>query len=317
MKLTVERDIFMPGHFGLWDWSDEDFEKPMKFPNEEGEAYIKLKTLGYTAEKKRQSAFSAVFGVTFSSPSRSTLQAVKSSGANSSKLAEKYFNLFDSAMRRMEAALRSTAGLKELYFHHHETLDSFFTDRSYRATWTYGDETGDFTPKIKVGRRRLASSFQRKNLIDTEKWDKLQDAILQNDLPSDTQLELLRIRSRIIYRDRALPLIEAAIITERTIREFVVSTLHNQGMSRKRIKELKNDLTFSLNSNVFIPLCLSKTEALRLEKHIDGVNKLRKIRNDVAHGNIGYNEVSFDDAKEAIESSMALVKAIEAKLHES
>ena len=129
--------------------------------------------------------------------------------------------------------------------------------------------------------------------------------------------QLLRIRSRIIYRDRALPLIEAAIITERTIREFVVSTLHNQGMSRKRIKELKNDLTFSLNSNVFIPLCLSKNEALRLEKHIDGVNKLRKIRNDVAHGNIGYNEVSFDDAKEAVESSMALVKAIEAKLHES
>ena len=114
-----------------------------------------------------------------------------------------------------------------------------------------------------------------------------------------------------------MPLIEAAIITERTIREFVVSTLHNQGMSRKRIKELKNDLTFSLNSNVFMPLCLSKNEALRLEKHIDGVNKLRKIRNDVAHGNIGYNEVSFDDAKEAVESSMALVKAIEAKLHES
>ena len=65
---------------------------------------------------------------------------------------------------------------------------------------------------------------------------------------------------------------------------------------------------------MFLPLCLTKTEIKRLKKHIEGVNKLRKVRNDIAHSNICYDDVTYEDAKVAVEAAIALVKFLEQKL---
>jgi len=313
--LTLERDIFLPGHFGVWGWSEADWNEPLVFPTSKGSTYLRLeKPYGFDSVVKRQTPFSGTFGVQFDAPSKAIIKAVKSQNDRSVTFAEEVFTHFESTMLRAESILRTTAGLKELFWHGHESFSDFFLNSTYKVTWSHGEDSGDFAPKIKISRRRYADSFRRKNLIDRDTWSKLQKSINDENFPSEAVLELLRIRSRVAFRDRALPMIEAAIVTERTVRDFVLLKLKDQGMASKRIKELKNDLTFSLNSNVFLPLCLTKTEIKKLTKHIWGVNKLRKLRNDVAHSNIGYDDVTYEDAKVAVESAIALVKFVEQKL---
>jgi len=314
--LTLERTIHSPGFFGVWDWSEEDWETPLIFPMPKGETHILLQkySFGFNSTEKREIPDAVIFRARFDEPTSVMIKAVKSQGERSTKFAEELFALFDNTMRRTECALRTTAGLKELYWQHHETVSSFFGDSLQAVTWQYQGQSGVFAPKIKSTRRRLSDTFRRKNLIDRSMWSKLQLSINEDTPPTDAILELLRIRSRVVFRERALPLIEAAIITERTVREFVLWKLQDQGMNKKRVKELKNDLTFSLNSNVFLPLCLNKTEIRKMQKHIEGVNKLRKIRNDVAHSNIGYDDVTYEDGKAAVESAIALVQFVERKL---
>lgn len=314
--LILERKIYLPGTLGVWDWSDEDWKTPLNFPITKGMTYLFFASMSLRldlAEKREISSF-GTFGVRFDNPSQAMVKAVRTQNDRSAKLAEEVFNLFEDTMRRIESVLRTTAGLKELYWSHHESLSTFFNDSSMKVTWSYGKDSGVFNPKLKAGRRRLADPFKKKNLIDRLTWAKLQQAINNDEPLSEAVYELLRIRSRVVFRDRALPMIEAAIVTERTVRKFVLWTLAAQGMSKKRIKELKNDLTFSLNSNVFLPLCLTKTESNKMRKHIEGVNKLRKLRNDVAHSNIGYDDVTYDDAKDAVEAAIALVAFVERKL---
>jgi len=162
-KLILEKDIHMPGWFGLWDWKEDDWKKPIVFPNAKGQTYILLKEETYKSEPstKRAMPHSGVFGIQIDSPTQDTIRALTSKTDSSSRFAEEVFSLFDETMRRMESVLRTTAGLKELYWHHHETLTSFFKRGIYPVNWWHGKNSGSFAPKLKTGRRRLAETYQK------------------------------------------------------------------------------------------------------------------------------------------------------------
>ena len=153
----------MPGWFGLWDWKEDDWKKPIVFPNAKGQTYILLKEETYKSEPstKRAMPHSGVFGIQIDSPTQDTIRALTSKTDSSSRFAEEVFSLFDETMRRMESVLRTTAGLKELYWHHHETLTSFFKRGIYPVNWWHGKNSGSFAPKLKTGRRRLAETYQK------------------------------------------------------------------------------------------------------------------------------------------------------------
>ena len=314
--LVLEKRIMLPGFIGVWDWKEEDWKVPLKFPIANGNTYLLFESFNMRREKRSKNDFvtNGYFGLQFDEPSKALLKAVTTKSPRSTRLAEEMFSLYEDTMRRFESVLRTRAGLKELFWSQHETFSRFFGDEYQPVRWAHGADQGNFRPKLKSDSRRLSSPYLRRNLIDRSTFAKLQHAITHDDPISDAVYELFRIRSRVAMRDRALPLIEAAIVTERTIREFVLWKLAAQGLSRNRVKELKNDLTFGLNSNVFLPLCLTKSEMTRMKKHIDGVNKLRKLRNDIAHSNIGYDDVTYDDAKDSVEAAIALVKFVEKKL---
>ncbi len=314
--LLLEKRIMFPGFIGVWDWKEEHWKIPLKFPIAGGNTYLLFESFNSAREKqtKNDMVTNGTFGVQFDEPSGAVIRAAAGQSARSTKLAEEVFSLYEDTIRRFESVLRTRAGLKELYWSQHDSISRFFGESFSPVRWWHGSNKGEFRPKLKTDGRRRSSPYLRKNLIDRRAFAKIQNAINHDDPLSDAVYELFRIRSRVAFKDRALPLIEAAIVTERTIREFVLWKLGSQGLSRKRVKELKNDLTFGLNSNVFLPLCLTKSEMTRMKKHIDGVNKLRKLRNDVAHSNIGYDDVTYDDAKNSVDAAIALVKFVEKKL---
>ena len=116
--LIFERKIQLPGIFGVWNWSEKDWKTPIVFPISKGSTYLLLEKFSYGSDSalKREIIYSGKFGVHFDEPSQVMVKAARSQSDRSAKLAEEIFTLFDDTMRRTEYVLRTTAGLKELFW---------------------------------------------------------------------------------------------------------------------------------------------------------------------------------------------------------
>ena len=83
---------------------------------------------------------------------------------------------------------------------------------------------------------------------------------------------------------------------------------------RPDYRGLRDNLSFNLMLNAVLPLTLTKTEAKKLENHITAVDILRKIRNDVVHGNIEEKDIDESAVRNGIESTLKIVETIKSKL---
>ena len=196
-------------------------------------------------------------------------------------------------------------------------FESFFEDRGWLepgVKWSYGKESGIFKPKISIGRHRINPLFKRDQVIDAIKWKRIQKAINNKELPSEEMMALLRIRSRLEWREKKVATIEASIIAEAILRNYGDRILTTLGFSGNKLKNLKDELTFSTLLNIVLPLTLSKSRSAKLQDKIDAVNVLRKIRNDLVHGIISESEIDDKNVRAGIESTLKLVEFIREKL---
>ena len=150
------------------------------------------------------------------------------------------------------------------------------------------------------------------------KWQKLQDAIDNNNYPKDELLELYKMRNKAYLFDAKTAAIEASIISEALLRKYGLSVLKIQGYSSSKIKKIKDELTFNNLLNVILPLSLTKTEFTKISSAVNNVDTLRRIRNDLVHGNIDGNSVDQEDVKKGTESAIKLVEFLKSKIeHDS
>ena len=144
--------------------------------------------------------------------------------------------------------------------------------------------------------------------------EKIQDAVRKNDMVPSEVLELLKIKSCLINQSNKIAVIESAVLAETLLREYSIKILEKLGFSKNNLKNLKDELSFNTMLNVIFPITIPKNSAKKLQKHINAINRLRKMRNDVVHRNISETEIEEKDVREGIESVIKIIALIKAKL---
>lgn len=142
----------------------------------------------------------------------------------------------------------------------------------------------------------------------------MQQAADAGDFPNGEILELYRIRAKAAWREIRIAAIEASIISESLLRVYALEILRKNGFSNSKIKRLKDELTFNNLLNIVLPLSLSKTELRGIQTHIDLVDNLRGIRNDLVHGNIQEKDVDRKAVDKGIDSGIRLVRFLRGKI---
>jgi hypothetical protein len=100
--------------------------------------------------------------------------------------------------------------------------------------------------------------------------------------------------------------IAANASVEAKLSRLMAEFLNNAGPAKSKVDGfLKDVATYGHNLNVLLPALLSFTKAPKLPDHIRGaLNKVRTLRNNLAHANITYDKISQDDAAEALSAAV-------------
>ena len=199
----------------------------------------------------------------------------------------------------------------------HESMSGFFDTgllRSERVAWKVDD--GEYQPfTVKIPRRRGRNPlYTAQQLVTPSKWEKMQKAADDADIPNDELLELYLIRSKAGWKELRIAAIEASIISETLLREYALKILKSEGFSNTKIKRLKDELTFNNLLNVVLPLSLSKTEMRRMGSPIQAVDTLRTIRNGLVHGTATLEDIDESNIGRGIDGAIKLVGFLKAKL---
>lgn len=308
--LRIKREIDLPV-FGTWEWAERDYAVPLIFPLDGVAAELRLNWIGSRSGRKRDVIFLGDFQLKFQNPSPEIVKSLGASGGEATKLAEKIHSFYSQVMDKFESILLAAAPVRSLMPATRISINDFFGNQA--CTWqiTGGAET-PFSPRIKKQRKGLNALFVRDQLITVEKWRRLQVVINEGDFPDPELLELLRIRARLKWKGQKIPTIEAAVFVESLLRSHAEKTLLSRGFSKNRFKALKDELTFNTFLNVLLPLSMSKSSAKRMEPNIRKVDALRKIRNDLVHGNIGEGEIDETKVREGIEGELVLLGKLKA-----
>ena len=98
------------------------------------------------------------------------------------------------------------------------------------------------------------------------------------------------------------------------MREYGLKALKAQGFSNNKIKKIKDELTFNNLLNVILPLSLSKSEFSKISSSVTKVDNLRRVRNDLVHGNKTSSEFESSDIAEGTEAAIKLVNFLKKKI---
>jgi hypothetical protein len=180
--------------------------------------------------------------------------------------------------------------------------------------WIDKDTPKAFEPKLIKDRRRINPLFKKEQIITKIKWVKMQSAIENGAYPSEELLELLRIRSKLEWRQRKIATIESAILIETILRDYGEQVLQSLGLSKNKLKSLRDEMSFNTVLNIVLPLSLTKPEHTKVDKHLKSVDLLRRVRNDVVHGNITESEIDETKVRAGIEGALVLVEFLRKKL---
>lgn len=305
--------------FGTWKWDKKDHETPLIFPLSGANAYFYLSTFD-PGTKDREITWDATFEVHITPVPAKTKKGLTTTGKHSTELAEKIYDYYLEVAAKIESLLLSTANIKNLFLESPMTLEQFYSNdggmHGEDITWSInGSKPKKFTPKIRKDRRELSPLFKRNQLVDKNKWGKLQEAIYDDDFPQDEIIEVLKIRTKIAEKHKKIPVIEASILIETILRQYLKNALKAFGFSNTKIKTLRDELTFNSMLNLVTPLTLSKSESKAIQPQINATNALRKIRNDLVHGNISEDKVEMSNIIDGIEGALKLIALLKQKIN--
>ena len=321
-KLIIKRGAdYYP--FGVPEWNDEDLKTPLIIPVQDAKVafFIDKRNIGtFKLKRKLDPIPSGRMEIEFERAPSDLVRGIKSKTSNSSA-AKRIYSIYSEAMDIFESALLSAGALKYMYWMRKIAEYEFFGGSfgMDKVTWSLvpGNESGTFQPKIPSS-RKINPLYKSNQLMTLRKWQKLQDAIDNNNYPKDELLELYKMRNKAYLFDAKTAAIEASIISEALLRKYGLSVLKIQGYSSSKIKKIKDELTFNNLLNVILPLSLTKTEFTKISSAVNNVDTLRRIRNDLVHGNIDGNSVDQEDVKKGTESAIKLVEFLKSKIeHDS
>lgn len=316
-SVFVTREIQVP-MIGTWKWSKTDYDIPLVFQLHGVKASLTLDA--YDAGKRdREVLWDAHLVLEFSNPLPEFVRGLKTTGKLAQRAAEAIHGYYVQVHEQFEGVLRTAGGITNLMRESPMSIESFFEKEGIARKGCHwyleGEKPKTFSPKITKNRRGLNPLFRNDQLITKAKWKRLQLAIDNQDFPIPEMLELLRIRSQLQWRQKKIPTIEAAILVETLLREYAEKVLITLGFSKNRVKALRDELTFNTFLNIVLPLSLTRSETKRIEDHIRKVDVLRKIRNDLVHGNIREEDIDENNVRSGIEGALVVVAFIRRKIN--
>jgi hypothetical protein len=315
-QAVVRKKIRIP-MIGTWQWSKADYDIPLTFHLPGLEANLRL-AMWDSGSRQRETTWQAVLALEFESPSRDFLAGLTTSGKKSVETARRIHDCYLKVNEQFESLLYTIGKTRSMLPEDPIPFEAFFTDDSYYGdSVTYQLDNGPesvFAPKLVPNRRSLRPVFKRAQLIDRPKWQRMQKSIDAEEFASPEIIELFRIRSRFEWREMKIATIEAAVFAETALRDFAKQALIACGISNKKLKDLEGDLSFAILLNAVLPLALPQKEAERLRSHIVAVDLLRKIRNDLVHGNITEAEIGEERVRDGIEGTLKIIEVIKSTL---
>ncbi len=302
---------------GTWKWKPADFEVPLTFQLPGVLAHLFLEAFD-AGKRERSIVWDALLRFEFSTPTRQLLQSLHTSGKLARGLADALYGHYITIYEQLEAVLRTTGGVVSLMRESPMSFEEVFAADQFlgpRVTWwREGEAPKPFQVRLSPGRRRVRPLFKGGQILTTRKWQRLQTAINDGDFPAPEVLELLRLRAQLEWRQKKVATIEAAILVESLLRDYTQKVLEGAGLSKNRIKALRDELTFNAFLNIVLPLSVSKAQAQRLEGHIRRVDSLRRIRNDLVHGNISEADVDEAIVRSGIEGALHLADFVKRRV---
>lgn len=317
-SVFVKRQVDIP-MIGTWKWNKADYAVPLTFRFNGVKALLNLEYFAYTETRDREVIWNADLSFEYTNPSSEFLRGLKTAGKQAQSAAEVIYGHYVQMYEQFEGVLRTAGGVKNLMPASPMSIEAFFKKEvtaAHGCRWhPDGEKPLPFNPKLSKGRRSINPLFRTDQILTKAKWNRLQLAIDNQDFPAPEMLELLRIRAQLQWKDKKIPTIEAAILVETILREYAEKSLLACGFSKNRVKALRDDLTFNTFLNIVLPLSLSKHEATRIEDYIRKVDVLRRIRNDIVHGNIRAEDIDENNVRNGIEGALQVVSFIRKKLH--
>jgi hypothetical protein len=313
--LKISKKIRLP-MFGTWKWSEEDYNTPLIFPLSGANAYLYLDPYD-SGKREREHIWHAKFELHFSPVPANYKKGVSTSGKHSTDLANVIYEHYTDVFRKLEALLLSVGGVKSLLTESPTRFESFFENDTFDKSsvkWSLdGSAEKEFKPKTQKDRRKINPLFKREQLIDKTKWKKLQEAIHDQNIPQYEVIEILKIRSILNWRQKKIAVIEASILIETVLRGYIQSSLIGFGFSKTKIKSIKDEITFNSMLNLIVPLTMTKSESKNIQKQLIATNALRKIRNDLVHGNITEDQVEEQRIKDGIDGALKVIAILSEK----
>ena len=315
-KVVVRKKIRIP-MIGTWEWTKADYKAPLLFHLSGVKTFLYL-DMWDPGSRKRETTWEAIIEFHFDPAPRSLVTGLTTLGKQSVDVAHRIYEYYLKANEQFESLLYTVGKTRSLLPEPSIPFESFFSDDSFHGdnvSFQIDDQPKRvFVPKLSPNRRGIRPLLKRPQLIDKDKWMRMQKAIDAQDFASPEIIELFRIRSRLEWRERKIATMEAAIFAETALRDFVVRVLISRGMSKKKLKDIQNDLSFSILLNALLPMALPKAKAERIQVHIVAVDLLRKIRNDLVHGNISESDIDEDKVRNGIEGTLKIVEIIKSEL---
>lgn len=318
-KITIRAEIKSEycQDFGTWKWSDNDYKTPLIFTVDNIKVKLYLDKRPVISANIGDLAFllGEHIEIEYPNPSTNFVRGLKRSGKLSLDTAERIYDIYRKVMCQFEALCRTMGGMKNLAdtrlapFEHFFTPDAAFGLNKAPVTWWFeGEEPKEFRPKIPTGRKAKNSLYKIDQLLTKEKWNKMQTTIDNQNFPQEEIIEILRIQSRLFYGQKKIALLEGSILLETMLREYSRNILSKKGITKSKIKNLKDELTFNNILNLVLPLSLTKTQLKTLKESISSVDVLRKMRNGVIHGDISEKEIDKSLVKKGIEGGLKIAK---------
>ena len=247
-------------------------------------------------------------------PTSDLIKSLQNSKELAFEIAQKIYYIYEKTIERFEILCRTTGQIKNLITHPNISFGEFFNainifgSTRYPVQWQIDSEgKKDFQFSIKT-RRGKNALFKQPQLLTPNKWKKMQKTLERNIFVQKEIVEILRIQSKILWNDKKIPTLEIAILLETLLRDYSKSMLLKKGFSNNKIKDLSEELTFNNLLNLVLPLCLTKSQLKNLQDSINKVNRLRKIRNDLVHGNIREKDINIEVVKEGIKGGLKITK---------
>lgn len=178
-----------------------------------------------------------------------------------------------------------------------------------QGVWFRSDNSTEwkpFSPHIPKIRPRLAPWAQRKNLLTKKKWERMQKVEDQNKYPRGELQRLCDLDKTAMLHGQRLALLEAVILLEVVLREFLRGSLLKRGINGRELEDLLGSISLSNLISAFIPLAVRLSS--KQVKLLRDLRSAAKLRNRIVHYNLPNEKIDINQVRQHIASMQKLLK---------